>query len=154
MDEVISALLVHDQAHHLLPVRQVLRVRRIELVEVRSCQEAATEIARAVPPHLVFTDVSLPDGTCLDIIRLARQASLRVNVIVASRIAELGLYLEATEQGAFDFVDGSCVISDLVYVVQHAAENAMELRSRVGRLHAELEERSSPEKPMRGGCSI
>jgi len=134
MNETISALLVHDRADHLFPVKQVLRTQQIKIIEAQTCRDAAIEIARADPPHLVFTDTSLTDGTCLDIIRLARQAALPVNVIVASRIADLRLYIEAMEHGAFDFIAASCLISDLAYILHHAAENVVELRAGIERL--------------------
>ncbi|MGO9275755.1 MAG: response regulator [Terriglobia bacterium] len=134
MKEPMSALLVHDRADHLFPVKQVLRTQQIKIVETRTCRDAAIEIAREEPPHLVFTDTSLPDGTCLDIIRLARQAALPVNVIVASRIADLRLYIEAMEHGAFDFIAASCLVSDLAYILHHAAENVVELRAGIKRL--------------------
>jgi len=134
MNDTISALLVHDRAEHLFPLKQVLRTQQIKITEARTCRDAAAEIEKAHPPHLVFTDTSLPDGTCLDIIRLARQAPLPVNVIVASRIADLRLYIEAMEHGAFDFIAASCLISDLAYILNHAAANAVELRAGIERL--------------------
>jgi DNA-binding NtrC family response regulator len=134
MKEDMSALLVHDHADHLFPVKQVLRTQQIKVIEARTCKDAAAEIGSAHPPHLVFTDTSLPDGTCLDVIRLARQASLPVNVIVASRIADLRLYIEAMEHGAFDFIAASCLISDLAYILHHAADNVVQLRVGIERL--------------------
>ncbi|HMD98162.1 MAG TPA: response regulator [Terriglobia bacterium] len=145
MNETISALLVHDRADHLFPVKQILRTQQIKIIETKTCQDAAIEIAKADPPHLVFTDTSLPDGSCLDIIRLARQAAQPVNVIVASRIADLHLYIEAMEHGAFDFISGSCLISDLAYILHQAAENVIQLRTGTERLCPE-----SPDTPALG----
>jgi len=133
MNETISALLVHDRADHLFPVKQVLRTQQIKITEAKNCQDAAIEIASADPPHLVFTDTSLPDGTCLDIIRLARHAPRPVNVIVASRVADLRLYIECMEHGAFDFIAASCLISDLAYILRHASDNVAQLRAAIER---------------------
>jgi len=134
MNETMSALLVHDRADHLFPVKQVLRTQQIKVIEAKTCLDAAAEIGKADPPHLVFTDTSLADGTCLDIIRLAQQATRPVNVIVASRIADLRLYIETMEHGAFDVIAASCLISDLAYILHHAAENVVRLRAGIERL--------------------
>jgi DNA-binding NtrC family response regulator len=134
MKETIAALLVHDRAGHLFPLKQVLEAQRVKIIEARTCEEAAHEIAKANPPHLIFTDTAVPDGTCFDVLELAAKAPRPVNVIVASRTANGRLYLDAMEHGAFDFITATSLISELAYILHNAAENVVSLRREHGRL--------------------
>jgi DNA-binding NtrC family response regulator len=148
MKETIAALLVHDRAGHLFPLKQVLDAQRVKITEARTCEEAARELAKANPPHLVFTDTAVPDGTCLDVLALAAKAPRPVHVIVASRAADMRLYLDAMEHGAFDFITGSCLISELAYVLHNASENVVSLRQGHGRLSPESTAPSGSRKTL------
>src|SRR5437667_11389238 len=102
MEDKICALLVHDgRGDHLSSFRQNLD----QVVGVaKTCGEAAHYLQKPNPPHLVFTDTAMPDGTWQDVLKLAEKAPKPVNVIVVARDADLKLYLEARERGAFDLI--------------------------------------------------
>lgn len=93
----LSVLLVHQNAGHLVVLERILREQQAEILRAQSCQETARLLASSTPPHLVFTDTLLPDGRSIDVLQLAAQAAEPVNVIVAARFADVGLYLEAME---------------------------------------------------------
>ena len=80
------------------------------------------------PPHLVFTDTTLADGTWADVTALAAKATMAVDVIVVSRLVDTRLYIETIETGAFDFIVPPLATTDLSYVVRCAADNVCERR--------------------------
>ena len=80
------------------------------------------------PPHLIFTQPKLPDGTWADVVNLATNAPSPVNVIVVERLANVGLYLQAIAGGAFDFIVSPLNGYELTHVVRCAIENVLSRR--------------------------
>ena len=128
MKEQISALLLHELGDSLAPLKQALEGQSMEVCWMRNCQEASTLLLGANPPHLVFTEIDLPDGTWRDILKLAVKAQKAVNVIVVARLADVRFYLETIVSGAFDFIVPPLTGFELGHVVRCAAENASNRR--------------------------
>jgi DNA-binding NtrC family response regulator len=123
MKERISALLVHQQTEPLRGLRHALESQSVQTTRLRSCREVREALTSSYPPHLIFTDTTLPDGIWADVIALAAKAPLPVNVIVVARDVDTRLYIEAIEAGAFDFVAPPFSTPDLAHVVSCAADN-------------------------------
>ena len=128
MKEQISALLLHELGDSLAPLKQALEGEAMEVCWMRNCQEASALLLGANPPHLVFTEIDLPDGTWRDILKLAVKAQKAVNVIVVARLADVRFYLETIVSGAFDFIVPPLTGFELGHVVRCAAENAFNRR--------------------------
>jgi len=128
MPEKISALLVAAQGEPARTLTQALRAQSLRASHVRTYQEARKLLLKARPPHLLFTETALPDGTWADVLELARGAHAPVNVIVVSRLDDVGLYLETLERGAFDFVSSPYPASDLDHVVRCASADVLKRR--------------------------
>lgn len=124
----VTALLVHGRDERLEMLKSVLEGLSVETRQVRTCQEAEACLGETPPPHLALTDTVLPDGDWLDVLGSAAKARERVNVVVASRVADINLYLEVMTHGAFDFVTDSFTVPELVHVFRCAVDNAVESR--------------------------
>jgi DNA-binding NtrC family response regulator len=124
MKRQTTALLLHELGDSLGPLKLALEGQAMEVCWMRNCQEAATLLLGANPPHLVFTEINLPDGTWEDIVTLAVKAPKAVNVIVVSRLADVKFYLKTIVSGAFDFIVPPLSGDELAHVVRCAAENA------------------------------
>ena len=126
MEDKICALLVHDgRGDHLSSFRQNLD----QVVGVaKTCGEAAHYLQKPNPPHLVFTDTAMPDGTWQDVLKLAAKAPKPVNVIVVARDANFKLYLEARERGAFDLSASSTSRPLLAEALEGAAADVVQRR--------------------------
>jgi FixJ family two-component response regulator len=77
---------------------------------------------------LVFTEAKLPDGTWADVVKQALGARKPVKVIVVSRLADVSLYMDTMDGGAFDFIVPPLSPSELTHVVKCAVENVLSLR--------------------------
>jgi len=128
MKEQISALLLHELGGSLAPLKEALEGQAMEVCCMRNCQEASTLLLGANPPHLVFTEIDLPDGTWQDIVKLAVKAQKAVKVIVVARLADVRFYLETIVSGAFDFIVPPLTGFELGHVVRCAAETAFNRR--------------------------
>ena len=67
-----------------------------------TCQEAAQVLKDDPAVQVVLTDLYLPDGTWIDVLRRAAGAQSAPRVVVCPRVADEGLWAQVLEAGAFD----------------------------------------------------
>jgi DNA-binding NarL/FixJ family response regulator len=87
--------------------------------EAGSVAEALT-LARSLQPDVVVSDVRLPDGTGLDIVRALRQARPDVGLVVLTMYAGDEQLFAALEAGASAFVPKDAPAGDVVAAARHA----------------------------------
>lgn len=143
----ISALLLHELSDSLDPLKLALESQSLEICWLRTCAEALPLLEAADPPHLVFTQPTLSDGTWTDVVNLAVMAPRPVNVIVVARSADTGLCLETISGGAFDFIVPPLTDDELGHVVRCASANV--LGRRKARANVSRMEPSAPGLPVR-----
>jgi len=124
----ISAVLVHNQEESFRGLREALKGKSVKLRRAKNCAQAKRLLARVNPPHLVFTEADLPDGTWADVLATALKAKQPVNVIVVGRGVDTSFYLEVMQNGAFDFVVPPFVPGDLAHVIRCAVDNVVDRR--------------------------
>lgn len=130
MKEEISALLLHQSTDAQRRLKQALEGQSIKVNWLRNCREALPLLREADPPHLVFTEALLPDGTWRDVVKVALQALKPVEVIVVSRLIDVRLYLETMADGAYDFIVPPMTRDELGHVLACAVESVLNLRHR------------------------
>ena len=118
------ALLVHDQEEPLGGLTHILENLHFEIVRTRSCSEALHALKEECAPSLVFTDVTLPDGTWEDVVHGLEASPGAGDVILVSRVIDDHLYITALESGASDFVVPPFRESDVAYIVGNAAKHS------------------------------
>jgi DNA-binding response OmpR family regulator len=123
MSKVARALLIHDQEEPLGELTRILEHLHFEVVRTRSCSDALEALNQESPPSLVFTDVTLPDGTWKDVLRALESSPSVADVILVSRVVDDPLYITALESGAADFVVPPFKESDVAWVVGNAVRN-------------------------------
>ena len=124
----VTAILLYRPGEARDLLKLALESHWIQIHCLTTVQEALPLLRDANPPHLVFTEDTLPDGTWADIVTLAVKAQKAVNVIVISRLTDVRFYLETIVSGAFDFVVPPLTGFVLSHVVRCAAENASSRR--------------------------
>ncbi len=128
MNEEISALLVYDQEEPLEALKSGLEQRAVRVSRIRTCAEASPALKATDPPHLIFTDTTLPDGTWADVLALAPDAPEPVNVIVVARLGAVKFYVDVIEHGAFDFIAPPFTGHDFDHVLRCAVDNVLRRR--------------------------
>jgi DNA-binding NtrC family response regulator len=109
-------------------LKQALEGRSIKVNWLTYCREALPLVREVDPPHLVFTEAALPDGTWTDVVKLPREALKPVKVIVVSRLIDVRLYVETMAGGAFDFIVPPMAADELAHVLACAVESVLNLR--------------------------
>jgi DNA-binding NtrC family response regulator len=128
MKEEISAILLYQPTELQRRLKQALEERSIKVNWLRNFGEALPLLREADPPHLVFTEASLPDATWTDVVNLALEALKPVKVIVVSRLIDMRLYVEAMAGGAFDFIVPPMTSDELAHILACAVESVLGLR--------------------------
>ncbi len=128
MKESIRALIVQARHDPLDALRLALEEQSIEVSIAKNCAEAALTLGSDCPPHLVFAGIQLADGNWEDVLTLAANAPVPVNVIVVAPFVDVGFYVQVIEHGAFDFIVPPLSNPELLHVVRIAAENALSRR--------------------------
>jgi DNA-binding NtrC family response regulator len=132
-EKIRAALLQNSQATYAPALQQELRAQAVEFQSAESCRDIHALLASPNPPEVVLTDLRLADGTWEDVVRISQSASLPVNVIVVSRLADIRLYTEVIQRGAFDFIAPPFLTAELSHVLRTAYGNALKKREALSR---------------------
>lgn len=128
MKPKFSVLLVHHRNDRFAMLNPILEALSIKVIRARNTKEAETRLCETPCPHLVLTDAVLPDGNWMDVLDIAAKAVEPVNVIVISPVADIRLYLDTMDHGAFDFMTDSFTTPEIVHVLKCALDNVARRR--------------------------
>ncbi len=93
------------------------------VTESADARAAAAEIART-PHRLVLTDLRMPHGSGLDVLRAARTADPDIPVIVMTAYGSIDEAVQAMKDGAHDFLQKPVDSNHLLLLVERALEQA------------------------------
>ena len=128
MADNIRALLLHSYDVPSSALKRALEDQYIAMEMAQSFSEATVSISSLNPPHLVFTETDLPDGTWSDVVDLAARASQPISVIVVSPVADIPLYIDVMERKAFDFITHSFTAPELSHILRCAVDDIIRQR--------------------------
>lgn len=116
-------LLVEDKESLRRVLRLTLENAGYSVTEAADAREATSEIAR-VPHRVVLTDLRMPHGSGLDVLRAARNADGDVPVIVMTAYGSIDEAVQAMKDGAHDFLQKPVDSNHLLLLVERALEQA------------------------------
>lgn len=116
------------------------------------CVEAGLEALARLRPRIVLTDLGLPDGSGLEIVRAVAKADWPCEAIVISVFGEERNVVEAIRAGARGYVLKFEVLDRAVEVVHTVLSGGSPLSPQVARHLLTLVERA-PAPPKNGGAS-
>jgi DNA-binding NtrC family response regulator len=140
-------LLVYDRDDRFAMLQSVLDGLSVSTRCARTCREAGLLLSETPAPLLALTDSVLGDGNWLDVLDFAARCREKVNVIVVSPLADVRLYIEVMDHGAFDFITDSFTIPEIVHVVRSAISSALLARERTTKLSAPSRQIPHPSPP-------
>ncbi|HKY26859.1 MAG TPA: sigma-54 dependent transcriptional regulator [Pyrinomonadaceae bacterium] len=116
-------LLVEDKESLRRVLRLTLEKAGYTITEAADARTAINEISRA-PHRLVLTDLRMPNGSGLDVLRAARTADGDVPVIVMTAFGSIDEAVQAMKDGAHDFLQKPVDSNHLLLLVDRALEQA------------------------------
>ena len=112
-------LIVDDDGAIRTVVREALR-RAGHEVETAGSASDLRRALRTHPPHVLVTDVVLPDGNGLDLVAQLRAEHPTMPIIILSAQNTFTTALRAAEEGAFDYLPKPFDLGELVKAVDDA----------------------------------
>src|SRR5918997_111938 len=116
-------LLVEDKESLRRVLRLTLEHAGYSVAEAADAREAADRVAR-VRPRLVLTDLRMPNGSGLDVLRAARAADPDVPVVVMTAYGSIDEAVQAMKDGAHDFLQKPVDSNHLLLLIGRALEQA------------------------------
>ena len=114
-------LLVEDKDSLRRVLRLTLENAGYSVAEAADAKAALNEIA-ARPHKLVLTDLRMPNGSGLDVLRAARAADGTIPVIVMTAFGSIDEAVQAMKDGAHDFLQKPVDSNHLLLLVDRALE--------------------------------
>ncbi|HEY5884141.1 MAG TPA: sigma-54 dependent transcriptional regulator [Pyrinomonadaceae bacterium] len=114
-------LLVEDKDSLRRVLRLTLENAGYSVAEAADARAALNEIA-ARPHKLILTDLRMPNGSGLDVLRAARAADGTIPVIVMTAFGSIDEAVQAMKDGAHDFLQKPVDSNHLLLLVERALE--------------------------------
>jgi len=121
--EMADILLVEDKDSLRRVMRLTLENAGYSVTESADARSALNEIA-TTRHRLVLTDLRMPNGSGLDVLRAARAADGDVPVIVMTAFGSIDEAVQAMKDGAHDFLQKPVDSNHLLLLVERALEQA------------------------------
>ena len=116
-------LLVEDKESLRRVLRMTLENAGYTVTEAADARQAIDEIAK-VPHKVVLTDLRMPNGSGIDVLRAAKNADSDVPVIVMTAYGSIDEAVQAMKDGAHDFLQKPVDSNHLLLLVERALEQA------------------------------
>jgi DNA-binding NtrC family response regulator len=123
-------LLVEDKADLREMLQQALARMKYEVVPAATATSARTAL-RERRFAAVLTDLKLPDGSGLDVLRCAMEADGALPVVVMTAYGTIAEAVSAMRDGAYDFIQKPIDLDHLEHVLGRAIERYQLLRENV-----------------------
>src|ERR671921_2245929 len=120
-------LLVEDKESLRRVLRLTLESAGYSVAEAEDAREAAQAVARE-PFRLVLTDLRIPHGSGIDVLRASKAAAADVPVILMTAYGSIDEAVQAMKEGAHDFLQKPVDSNHLLLLVERALEH-MRLRT-------------------------
>jgi DNA-binding NtrC family response regulator len=120
---VADILLVEDKDSLRRVLRLTLENAGYSVTEAIDARAALNEISTS-RHRLVLTDLRMPNGSGLDVLRAARAADADVPVIVMTAFGSIDEAVQAMKDGAHDFLQKPVDSNHLLLLVERALEQA------------------------------
>ncbi len=116
-------LLAEDKESLRRVLRLTLERAGYSVTEAADARAAINEISR-VPHKIVLTDLRMPDGSGIDVLRAAKNADSDVPVIVMTAYGSIDEAVQAMKDGAHDFLQKPVDSNHLLLLVERALEQS------------------------------
>jgi len=118
-----DVLLVEDKESLRRVLRLTLEHAGYSVTEAADAREASHQITR-IPHKIVLTDLRMPNGSGLDVLRAAKNADSEVPVIVMTAYGSIDEAVQAMKDGAHDFLQKPVDSNHLLLLVERALEQS------------------------------
>jgi DNA-binding NtrC family response regulator len=121
MRGTIHILAVDDDVIACQLLQEVLQKEGYQVSTATSGQ-AAIRLAQDVPFDLAILDIRMPDVSGLEVLKALKRINAQMPVLMTTAYSSMQTAIEATRQGAYDYLSKPCKMEELILTVKRALE--------------------------------
>lgn len=119
-----GSILIIDDERNILDVLDEILQEDGYSVRTAENGETGLKILKQEEIDLVLLDIKLPDWNGIDLLKLIKSETPKIEVIMISGHANVTLAVQATKLGAYDFIEKPLSIEKVRIAIAHALEKA------------------------------
>jgi len=126
----MKLLIVDDHQIVREGIANIAKREGIEVVGEAQNKEEAIALIAATTPDVVTVDLSLPDGSGLEIVRFARRNDQKIGIVVISILDDDSNLIACMNAGASGFVSKTANLEDILSAIYSANRSPLSFTSR------------------------
>lgn len=111
-------------------IANIARRERIEIVGEADTKESAFAQIAATNPDVITVDLSLPDGSGLEIVKWSRRNSQKIGIVVISFLDDDANLLASLNAGASAFIAKTAPLNEIVAAIISAKKSPLTFTSK------------------------
>jgi DNA-binding NarL/FixJ family response regulator len=123
-------LIVDDHKIVREGIANIAKLESIEVVGEAGSKEEAIALLAATTPDVVTVDLSLPDGSGLEIVRFARRNSQKIGIVVISILDDDSNLIASMNAGASGFVSKTAGLEEILSAIYSAHRSPLSFTSK------------------------
>lgn len=126
----MKLLIVDDHQIVRAGIANIARREGIDVVGEAENKEEAIALIAATTPDVVTVDLSLPDGSGLEIVRFARRNDRKIGIVVISILDDDSNLIACMNAGASGFVSKTANLEDILSAIYSASRSPLSFTSK------------------------
>lgn len=126
----MKLLIIDDHQIVREGIANIARREGIEVVGEAENKEEAIALIAATNPDVVTVDLSLPDGSGLEIVRFARRNDQKIGIVVISILDDDSNLIACMNAGASGFVSKTANLEDILSAIYSARRSPLSFTSK------------------------
>jgi DNA-binding NarL/FixJ family response regulator len=126
----MKLLIVDDHKIVREGIANIAKLESIEVVGEAGSKEEAIALLAATTPDVVTVDLSLPDGSGLEIVRFARRNSQKIGIVVISILDDDSNLIASMNAGASGFVSKTAGLEEILSAIYSAHRSPLSFTSK------------------------
>lgn len=126
----MKLLIIDDHQIVREGIANLARREGLEVVGEACNKEEAIALIAATSPDVITVDLSLPDGSGLEIVKFARKNDQKMGIVVISILDDDSNLIACMNAGASGFVSKTSTLDDILAAIQSAARSPLSFTSK------------------------
>jgi DNA-binding NarL/FixJ family response regulator len=126
----MKLLIVDDHKIVREGIANIAKLESIDVVGEAGSKEEAIALLAATTPDVVTVDLSLPDGSGLEIVRFARRNSQKIGIVVISILDDDSNLIASMNAGASGFVSKTAGLEEILSAIYSAYRSPLSFTSK------------------------
>ena len=126
----MKLLIVDDHKIVREGIANIAKLESIEVVGEAGNKEEAIAMLASTTPDVITVDLSLPDGSGLEIVRFARRNSQKIGIVVISILDDDSNLIASMNAGASGFVSKTADLEEILSAIYSAYRSPLSFTSK------------------------